>query len=146
MRLLDFINEKSNNAYKDYKLVSVIFDKRNRECTFKFLYKNETNEEAKQLLNDLIKDFLQEDGVTVVVKCKKAYADKDLVRDVLYNFLMRNYASVCVDFDKHNIKADVSEDINVQIYCNKFQKLRKNSFLFYFAFIFIKYVLKNFNL
>lgn len=121
MRLLDFINEKSNNAYKDYKLVSVIFDKRNRECTFKFLYKNETNEEAKQTLNDLIKEFLQEDGVSVVVKCKKAYADKDLVRDVLYNFLMRNYASVCVDFDKHNIKADVSEDINVQIYCNKFQ-------------------------
>jgi len=121
MRLLDFINEKTNDAYKDYKLVSVIFDKKNKECTFKFLYKNETGDDAKRLLTELIKEFLHEDSIAVVVKCKKAYADKELVRDVLYNFLMRNYASVCVDFDKNNIKTEVTEDINVQIFCNKFQ-------------------------
>ena len=120
MKLLDYLNEKTNNAYKDYKLVSVIFDKSKKECTFKFLYKNEISDEDKYLLKDLIVDYLKED-VSVVVKCKKAYADNDLVRDVLYNFLTKNYASVCVGFDKNNISAEVSEEIDVKIFCNKFQ-------------------------
>ena len=55
MKLLDVINNKTNNAYKDFKLVSVIFDKSNIECTFKFLYKNEISDDE-----DDVKVFVPE--------------------------------------------------------------------------------------
>ena len=40
MKLIDYINQKTNNTYKDFKLVSVIFDEKKLECCYKFLYKN----------------------------------------------------------------------------------------------------------
>ena len=88
MKLLDFINKQTNNAYLDFKLVSVIFDRENRACTFKFLYKNELKDGDKDVLQKLITEYLPQ-KVDVVVKCKKAYVDKDLVRDVIYNFVMK---------------------------------------------------------
>lgn len=119
MKLLDFINQKTNNAYMDFKLVSVIFDKSNRECTFKFLYKNEIKDEDKPTLLHLIEEYINQD-VKVVVKCKKAYLDIDLVRDVIYNFIVKHYSSVAVDFDKKDIVVEIDGDIFVTINCNKF--------------------------
>lgn len=120
MKLLDYVNEKTNNAYKDYKLVSVIFDRSKKECVLKFLYKNEINDDDKSTLQKLVAEYLKVD-ISIIIKCKKAYADSDLVKDVIYNFLTRNYASVCVGFEKDNITADVSDEIYVTISCNKFQ-------------------------
>ena len=88
MKLLEFINNKTNNAYKDYKLVSVIFDENKIECTFKFLYKNEITEEDKDNLHNLVTEYLNNEQVNVVIKCKKAYLDCDLVNDVIYNFIV----------------------------------------------------------
>lgn len=119
MRLLDIINEKTNNAYKNFKLVSVIFDKKQRECVFKFLYKDEIKNDDKETLKRIIEEFLNQD-VQVVIKCKKAYIDADLVRDILYNFIIRNFASIAVNFKKENINVEIDDSINVTITCNDF--------------------------
>lgn len=119
MDLLNYINKQTNNAYLDFKLVSVIFDRKNKDCVFKFLYKNEIKDDDKSKLTDLIKDYLPQD-VNVIVKCKKAYVDKDLVRDIISNFITKNYSSVSVDFDKNDIDVEIDEDIYVTINCNKF--------------------------
>ena len=44
------INQNTNDAYKDFKLVSVIFDEETNELIFKFLYKDEMAETAKDEL------------------------------------------------------------------------------------------------
>ena len=88
MKILDFINQKTNNAYKDFKLVSVIFDEKNLECTFKFLYKDEILNNARRELAELIREYFNED-INIVVKCKKAYVDSELVRDIIYNFISK---------------------------------------------------------
>lgn len=119
MDLLNYINKQTNNAYLDFKLVSVIFDKKNRECVFKFLYKNEIKEDDKPRLTKLIEDYLPQ-KVNVVVKCKKAYVDNDLVRDIISNFIIKHYSSVSVDFSKKDIDVDIDEDIYVTINCNSF--------------------------
>jgi hypothetical protein len=120
MKLLDFINQKTNNAYKDFKLVSVIFDEKNLECTFKFLYKDIIEDDARERLTQLIKEYYGED-IKYIVKCKKAYIDNDLVRDVLYNFISKNYSSLGINFDKENIKVEITDSIAVTIVCNSFQ-------------------------
>ena len=121
MKLLDFINEKSNNAYKDFKLVSVIFDEKLKVLTFKFLYKDIIREDDKANLISLIREYIKED-VDVIVKCKKAYIDKELVLEVIYNFIIRNFNSIGVDFVKDNIKVNLADDsIYVHIECTPFQ-------------------------
>ena len=120
MRFLNFINEKTNNAYKDFKLVSVVFDETLLQVTFKFLYKDTIRDNDKDTLTALIKEFIKED-VVVVVKCKKAYIDKDLVRDVIFNFIIRNFNSIGIDFKKENISVNISDEIAVQISCTPFQ-------------------------
>ncbi|MBE5735814.1 MAG: hypothetical protein E7356_00425 [Clostridiales bacterium] len=121
MKLLDFINEKTNNAYKDYKLVSVIFDETKIEATFKFLYKDELGDNAKDELTKLIRDYLAED-IAIVVKCKKAYVDSDLVRDVIFNFVVRNYSSLEVNFSKKDINVEIDNSIVVNMKCTEFQR------------------------
>lgn len=121
MKLLDFINEKTNNAYKDFKLVSVIFDEKLKACTFKFLYKNTMQDDDKEKLTNLIKEYIKED-VEIIVKCKKAYIDNELVLDVIFNFITKNFNSIGVDFVKENIKVDIVDDtINTTILCTPFQ-------------------------
>jgi len=126
MKLLDFINEKTNNAYNAYKLVSVIFDKESKSCTFKFLYQNEINDKDKIILKDLIKEYLNQD-IEIIIKCKKAYVDEDLVRTIVYNYYLKNFPSISADFDKKNILVDISEEINIVVNCNDFQYKFLNS-------------------
>ena len=121
MKLLDFINDKTNNAYKDFKLVSVIFDEKLLLCTFKFLYKDSINDGAKEQLVKLISEYIGED-IQIIVKCKKAYVDKTLVRDVIFNFITKNFSSLVIDFKKDDIDVVITDDITVNLYCNQFQK------------------------
>lgn len=120
MKLLDYINEKSNNTYKDFKLVSVIFDEKNKSLVFKFLYKDEMLSEQKEELQRLVTDYISND-VEIIIKCKKAYVDCDLVKDVIYNFIFRHYASVGVDFTKDNLDVFIDDSIHLTINCNEFQ-------------------------
>jgi len=118
MKILEFINEKTNNAYKDYKLVSVIFDENTKDCVFKFLYKDQLQD--KEILQKLIEEYINS-NVNIIVKCKKAYIDNDLVKDILYNFIIKNFASIGVDFKKDNINVNIDDTINAKIICNQFQ-------------------------
>lgn len=123
MKILDFINEKSNNAYKDFKLVSVIFDEKLLTCTFKFLYKDTIRDEDRVILHDLIAEYIGKKEVTIVVKCKRAYIDRDLVADVIYNFISKNYSSICIDFSKENLSVNiVDNEIDVSISVTPFQR------------------------
>ncbi|MBE5757392.1 MAG: hypothetical protein E7345_00465 [Clostridiales bacterium] len=122
MKLLEYINNKTDNAYKDYKLVSVIFDETNLECVFKFLYKNEITDEDKNKLHDLVSEYINQEHIKIIIKCKKAYLDEDLVNDVIYNFIFRNYTSVTTDFKKECLSTKIeSGEIYTTITCNKFQ-------------------------
>ena len=108
MNILDYINQNTNDAYKDFKLVSVIFDEENLELTCKFLYKDTIEDNARDELHKLICDYFNEPKVKVVVKCKKAYIDESLVRDVLYNFIIKNFNSIGLDFDKSSTSINFS--------------------------------------
>ena len=121
MKLLDYINQNTNDAYKDFKLVSVIFDEETNELIFKFLYKDEMAETAKDELYNLINKYFNEPAIKIVVKCKKAYIDEDLVRDVLYNFIIKNFTSIGLDFKKSRINVSISDYISVVINCTEFQ-------------------------
>ena len=120
MKLLDFINQKTNNAYKDFKLVSVIFDEKELMCTFKFLYKDTIADNGREELTKLISEYYSED-IKIIVKCKKAYIDEDLVRDVIFNFITKNFNSIGINFDKNNIAVEINDNINLTITCNSFQ-------------------------
>lgn len=120
MNLLEFINNKTNNAYKDFKLVSVIFEESTRNCTFKFMYKDDMKSTDKDNLVKLIEEYVQED-VNIIVKCKKAYVDIDLVKDIIVNYIGRNYNSVIIGFDKDNIDVNIDSGINITINCDHFQ-------------------------
>lgn len=119
MKILEFINSKTNNAYKDFKLVSVIFDRKERECTFKFLYKDECKDDDRDFLGKLIKEYLDEE-VKVTVKLKKAYVDDDLVKTVLANYIARHNASLSDTFKKDDIRVEISDVIAITIMCNAF--------------------------
>ena len=58
--------------------------------------------------------------VNIVVKCKKAYVDKDLVREVVFNFITKHYSSVAVSFDKNDIEVVIDDAIHITINCNSF--------------------------
>jgi len=120
MKLLDFINQNTNDAYKDFKLVSVIFDENDLSCTFKFLYKDSIKDNARTELSELIKKYFNDD-INVIVKCKKAYIDCDLVRDIIFNFISKNYNSLGINFDKNNINVQITDVIDVSIICDSFQ-------------------------
>ena len=135
MNLLDYINNNSDNAYKDFKLVSVIFDEINLECTFKFLYKNNIKDNDKEIILNLISQYINEPNIKIIVKCKKAYVDETLVKDVLYNFILRNYASVIVGFDKNNINVNICTGENaletyriIELVLEKYYNGRKDAF------------------
>lgn len=151
MKLLDYINEKSNNTYKDFKLVSVIFDENNKSLVFKFLYKDEFLPSYKDELQKLVSDYINND-VEIIIKCKKAYIDNDLVKDVIYNFIYRHYASVGVDFTKQNIDVAIDDSIHLTINCNEFQykyfssNIIKNDILSYADGFFFEPFELNFNL
>ena len=68
MKILDYINQKTDNAYKDYKLVSVIFDEATRDLTFKFLYKDEIYQDTKDVLFKLIQEYFGE-PINIIIKC-----------------------------------------------------------------------------
>ena len=119
MKILEYINTKTNNAYKDFKLVSVIFDKSEKECTFKFLYKDTCKDDDRETLSRLIKEYINED-VTVVVKLKKAYVDEGLVKTIFNNYISRHNASLVENFDGNDIKVEISDTINVIISCGDF--------------------------
>lgn len=123
MKLLDFINEKSSNAYKDFKLVSVIFDKNLLTCTFKFLYKDSIRDEDRGILHDLIVEYIGQKDINIIVKCKRAYIDCDLVNDVLFNFITKHYSSIGIDFSKDNLKIELLDgEIHTTILCTSFQR------------------------
>ena len=121
MNILDYINQNTNDAYKDFKLVSVIFDEEKLELTCKFLYKDTIADNAREELYDLITKYFNEPKIKVVVKCKKAYIDEGLVRDVLYNFIIKNFNSIGLDFEKSRIDVTITDYIAVVINCNEFQ-------------------------
>ena len=121
MKLLDYINQNTNDAYRDYKLVSIIFDEEKNELTFKFLYKEEMADNAKDELYKLISKYINEPAVKIVIKCKKAYIDESLVRDVLYNFISKNFTSIGLDFKKSRIDVSITDYISVVINCTEFQ-------------------------
>lgn len=119
MKLIDFINSKTNNAYEGFKLVSVIFDRTSRECTFKFLYKDMCKDEDREILSRLIKEYLDEE-VTVIVKLKKAYVDIDLVKTVINNYVSRHSGSLGDGITKDDVLVEISDSIVVTISCNPF--------------------------
>ncbi len=121
MNILDYINQNTDDAYKDFKLVSVIFDEEKIELICKFLYKDTIKENAREELHKLISKYFDEPQVNIIVKCKKAYIDEGLVRDVLYNFIIKNFNSIGLDFDKSRIDVKISDYIAVVINCNEFQ-------------------------
>ena len=119
MKILEYINNKTNNAYKDFKLVSVIFDKSEKECTFKFLYKDTCKEDDRETLSRLIKEYMDED-VSIVVKLKKAYVDDGLVKTIFNNYISRHNASLAENFSTDDIKVEINDTINVIISCGDF--------------------------
>lgn len=119
MKLLDYINSKTNNAYEGFKLVSVIFDKSAKECTFKFLYRDECKEDDRVTLARLIKEYMGEE-VGVIVKLKKAYIDDDLVKTVICNYISRHSSSISDGITKDDITVEIDGNITATISCNPF--------------------------
>ena len=51
----------------------------------------------KYTLYSLIDKYFDSD-INIIVKCKKAYIDNDLVRDILYNFIIKNFNNLRQNF------------------------------------------------
>lgn len=104
-KLLQYINNKTNNSFTDIKLSNVIYDRENAHITFKFVYKKERNtltEKERDILQQLSAEFLNE-NVSVEVKTKKALIDEDVVKDLVFKFVQSNYSSLGTGFTKNNI-------------------------------------------
>ena len=119
MKILDYINNKTDNPYKDFKLVSVIFDRAEKECTFKFLYKETCKEEDREILSKLIKEYIDEE-VGIVVKLKKAYVDEGLIKTIFTNYINRHNTSLSDNFSSSDIRVEIDETISVTISCGDF--------------------------
>lgn len=111
-KLINFINETTNNAYTNIKVVSVVYAKNNNLITVKFVYdknKPELTEQDKTTLNALVKQYVGE-KVEVEIKYKKALIDEDSVTENVANFVLKNYANVFSMFDKKFVEVLIQDD------------------------------------
>ncbi len=109
-KLLEFINNKSNNKFKNYKLTYACYNKTNKELNLKFVYDDELiNKEDKQLLFDLIKEYLNL-NININIKCKKSFVDVDVIKNVLYEYLTKNYENIITNFSINNINVKIEEN------------------------------------
>jgi len=118
-QLLQYINEKTDNQFEDFKINSVIFNKENNSAVFKFIYPKTreavVSDDVRAMLKDIIATFLKVD-ITIDVKTRKALIDADAVRDVIAKFIIENYQSMSFDFNKNNVTVIISgNDVKVTI-------------------------------
>ena len=84
----------------------------------RFLLALKDNISAKNSYVEYIKE-----NVNIIIKCKKAYVNSDLVRDVIFNFVVRNYSSIEVNFSKKDINVELAKKALEDIITEKKKKI-----------------------
>lgn len=110
---MTYINQKTNESFKDIKVSSVVFNKQHNEVVFKFIYKpnrNTITAKEREQLKEITSEFLKMQ-VRVDVKTKKALVDEDVVRDFVFKFVTSEYTSIADGFLKKNIKVELQDNV-----------------------------------
>ena len=115
-KVIEYINSKTQNKYSNIKLSNVIYNKQSSVAAFKFVYNPSSfdlNDADRQTLKELILEHLKEGGITtnVEVFTKKAILDADVLKDIVYKFLNKNYYSIYSNFSKNSVVVDNKNEI-----------------------------------
>ncbi|MBQ9791163.1 MAG: hypothetical protein IJW28_01115, partial [Clostridia bacterium] len=87
LKFLEYLNEKTNNTYKDIKLVGVIYDNEIDNIILKFLYNTDSfTDEDKETIKKCFIEYIPFDYDRVVVKAKKSYIDSKIVQSEVYKY------------------------------------------------------------
>ncbi len=119
-KLLEYILQKTNNAYQNMKLVGVFYDESSNTSTFKFVYKDKNlYTEDKVRITELLKEYYK-NAFNVEVKLKKSYLDDDVIKEFVYRYLSENASSVSNINKSQDIVVDIkNEDVFVKILVSK---------------------------
>lgn len=112
-KLLEFINLKTNNQFKDVKISNIVYSKSKETLTIRFVYKKEREaltDKDKSLLNSLIKEFLQF-KVKININTKKALIDEDVVKELVYKQIFNNYSSLSATIAKDDILVSMQDSL-----------------------------------
>lgn len=117
-KIAEELNKAFNDKYNYLKLYEVTYDCSNLECVVTFLYPhtiNEICEEDRKEINEFVSKWLNLNGKTVV-KFKKSFLDKRLVRSEIFNFINTNFKALSVYINENQIDVEESEEcIKVKI-------------------------------
>ncbi len=113
--LMSYINEQTNNAYQNVKLIGVVYDKDSEKTSFRFVYHNMTfTQKDKEIIYHLI-DTYYNHTMAFEVKAKKDYVDEEVVKEYVYQFIITNHSSIASDISKKNIEVTLGENVKVVV-------------------------------
>ena len=104
LKFLEYLNEKTNNTYKDIKLVGVIYDNEIDNIILKFLYNTDSfTDEDKETIKKCFIEYIPFDYDRVVVKAKKSYIDSKIVQSEVYKYMITYYKTLNSVFSIDNV-------------------------------------------
>lgn len=114
--LLEFINSKTNNAYKNTKLVGVVHNKETQKVCFRFVYHDMIfTQKDKDIILALIEEFYKH-TIAVEVKAKKDYIDEEVIADYTYQYILNNHTSFHNDIKKSDIKVVLGDNVQIKLH------------------------------
>ncbi len=113
-KLLEYIHQIKEGAYKNTKFVSVIYHTKEDGLECKMVYEGSMNQQDKQEITQAIKRYLQRD-IPVVLKLKKSILDVDVIKMLVRQYLKEHYASLYENFDESKIEASIDDQVTVTI-------------------------------
>ncbi len=119
-KLLEYILQKSNNAYQNIKLVGVFYDEPTNTSTFRFVYRDRNlYVEDKQKITSYLEEYYN-NAFKVDVKLKKSYLDDDVIKEFVYRILKEDASSINNISKSNDITVMISnEDVLVTIAVSK---------------------------
>ncbi len=119
---LEKLNEKFNNKYNFFKILSVVFDEEALLTTITFLYPYQIDEiptEDREEIYDFYKDFLALKG-DLKLKYKKSFLDARLIIDEVIEYFKNNKKGIYPYINIDNISSsNIEQDVVVSLKLNQ---------------------------
>ncbi len=120
--LIESLNKQFNNKYNFLKLLSVVYEKKQKICTITFLYPyqiEEISEQDKTEIDKYINGLIPLSNI-IKIKFKKSFLDEKLIVEDVINFFIENKKGLIPYISPENISSSYNEqDVEINITFNQ---------------------------
>ena len=144
-KIVDLINEKSDNKFPFLKTLSISYNKKALTCVISFLFPqtlNEISSNQKQIIYDILNNELHLNA-KLILKFRKSYLDEELIHSKIMEFFKKNYSSLFSVIESEDISITIQGqfvDVLLKISSNYLNSFDKNNLLMELN----EFLLKNF--